>query len=176
MSEGRKGPLFPKTASGHESSMPEARKQWVMTRGLGWTFGEKSPALNTTAGEESGLGPITLLSMGFTSRAWGYSFLSDEVTRYVLFPQVEEHPLKLKRGRRQGRGTALLFQSLCFRSSESTFRVPFLSPKPPGRPHSFMLSALRESCTPSPRTVAWATLKAVAVMSQKMEKQVCWAL
>lgn len=100
----------------------------------------------------------------------------NEVTRYVLFPQVEEHPLKLKRGRRQGRGTALLFQSLCFRSSESTFRVPFLSPKPPGRLHSFMLSALRESCTPSPRTVAWATLKAVAVMSQKMEKQVCWAL
>lgn len=69
MLEGKKCPLFPNTASGHESSMPEAQKQWVMTRGLGWTSGERSPALNTTAGEESGLGPITLLSLGFTSRA-----------------------------------------------------------------------------------------------------------
>lgn len=54
--------------------------------------------------------------------------------------------------------------------------APSFSPKPPGRRPSFTPSALLESCTPSPRTAAWATLKTAAVMSQKREKQVSCAL
>lgn len=95
--------------------------------------------------------------------------------RHTLFSQGEELPLKPKGAGTKGE-RKLLFHSLSFGSSGSKFPVPSFSPKPPGRLLSFMPSALQESCTPSPRTVAWAILKTVAAMSQKMEKRVSCTL
>ena len=88
--------------------------------------------------------------------------------------QKEKHPLKPKKevgdkGDKQyyfSKASALGNQGPGFQS------VPSLSPKLPERLPSYMLSALLESCTSSPRTVAWVTSKTVAVMGQTMEKQV----
>lgn len=67
--------FFLRQPHGPESSLPEDQKQWLMLRGLGWTSGEKSPGPNTTAGEESGLGLSTLLSLGFTFPVCGRGML-----------------------------------------------------------------------------------------------------